>query len=281
MNHPSFVGLLQWMVERFPPVTYTALVAAFAYGAGRLAILDGGSWSLLPAVVGWLFFLHLRIFDEHKDFEEDRVAYPDRVLSRGAITLAWLARLGLVILIAEALFASTAGLLAFGWWAAAFAFSVCMFFEFGLGAWLQQRLWLYAITHNPVVGLLAIYLYVASGPVVQPRFLGFVALASVSSLAVEVGRKLRLPDEEIAGVPSYTTELGQGGARAVLGVLHVLTGVLAAWTATAYGSEWGGLGLLVAVPGLLTVLGRQPAKRVELGASLSLLTGLLLPGLLT
>ncbi len=33
------------------------------------------------------FFLHLRIFDDHKDYDEDCRHFPDRVLQRGVVTL--------------------------------------------------------------------------------------------------------------------------------------------------------------------------------------------------
>lgn len=279
MADPTLNGMARWLVERFPPVVYTALVAAFAYGAGALAVLDGGRWTWIPAIVGWLFFLQLRIFDEHKDFEDDRVAYPERVLSKGEVTLNGLARLGVFVVIAQLILASLSGGHALALWACAFAFSVTMLYEFGIGEWLSKRLLLYAITHNPVVGLLAAYMYLASDPAPNLRFLGFVGLASASSLAVEVGRKLRLPDEEIQGVPSYTTELGQRGARGTLIALHLLTGLLVGWTATAYGATWGWVGLVVAIPGIITSIGLQPAKRVELGASLTLLAALLFPGM--
>jgi len=73
--------LLGWLLERFPPVVYTVLVVLFHGSAVLVAHAFGGGDRLAPtaAVVVWLFFLHLRIFDEHKDYAKDVAAYPDRL----------------------------------------------------------------------------------------------------------------------------------------------------------------------------------------------------------
>ena len=86
-------------------------------------------------------------------------------------------------------------------------------------------------------------------------------------------------DEEHAGVPSYTTELGQGGARALLVATYVL--LWASLSGLAYAlrvsEPWPPvLGLLSVLPGLLTVAG--PAKRIEAGASFALLVSFVVCG---
>ena len=88
-----------WTRERFPPVVYTLLVVLFHAAAVLVArgLTAEGGWAPQAAVVVWLVFLHLRVFDEHKDFEKDREAYPDRLLSRGVVTLTLLARVGAVV----------------------------------------------------------------------------------------------------------------------------------------------------------------------------------------
>ena len=67
------------------------LTALFFGSAAWVATALGGG-ELRPqgwagAAIVWLVFLHLRIFDEHKDAAQDRQAYPDRLLSRGVVTL--------------------------------------------------------------------------------------------------------------------------------------------------------------------------------------------------
>jgi len=266
------------MQERFPPGVYTLLVGLF-WGAATLVargLTAEGRVAPAAAVVTWLFFLHLRILDEHKDYEDDLRAFPDRLLSRGVVTLGLLRRVEAGALGASVLLAATLGLPALLAWGATLAFSVAMRFEFGVGRWLREHLVVYALTHNPVVAGLAVFLYLATGARWEWADLWFVAVASLGSLAFELGRKIRLPEEEYAGVPSYTTELGQAGARALLGGTYVLlwAAVSGLLYALRLGDPWPPLiGLLCVAPGLLSTVGAQPAKRVEGAASVVLLLG--------
>ena len=65
--------------------------------------------SLLGALTLLFFFFHLRVFDEHKDFEEDSRFHPHRVLQRGVITLADLRVLAALCIVAEIGLAAVAG----------------------------------------------------------------------------------------------------------------------------------------------------------------------------
>lgn len=276
MGHdaPWPLRLAGWTNERFPPVVYTLLVGLF-WGAAVLVargLTAEGALAPQAAVVVWLVFLHLRVFDEHKDFDKDVVAYPDRVLSRGVVTLPLLARVGVAAVVVEGLLAGTLGAWALCAWLATFLFSVAMRYEFGVGRWLNEHIVAYAVTHNPIVAGLALFLYAATGARWEWAYLWFVAVASLGSLAFEVGRKTRRVDEEHAGVPSYTTELGQVGARALLVGIYV--GLWAAVSGLCYAlrlpDPWPPVvGLLCAAGGLATV--GQRAKRVEAGASVALL----------
>ncbi len=269
-------ALLAWTGERFPPAVYTLLVFLF-WGSATLLVqgLTGeGIATVRAAVVAWLFFLHLRIFDEHKDFARDVVDYPDRVLSRGVVTLPMLARLGAAAIVAQVVLAASLGRDALVAWLAAFGFSVAMRYEFGVGQWLERHIVLYALTHNPVVAGLAVFLFFATGADWSWTYLWYVGVASFGSLAFELGRKTRLPDEEHHGVASYTTELGQAGARALLAVVYVVVWACVSGQlyALAVPDPWPPVaGLCIALPGLATAIGSRPAKQVEAGASLVLL----------
>jgi hypothetical protein len=278
---PLPTRLYGWLDERFPPVVYTVLVLLFYGSAVAVAVTSGGGGELAPlaAPVVWLSFLHLRIFDEHKDFANDVAAYPQRLLSRGVVTLPLLARVGLVAIACEAVLAGLLGPRAFVAWAAAAAFSVAMRFEFGVGPWLERHLVAYAITHNPIVALLAVFLHAATGAAWSWAFVAYVAVVSAGSLGFEIGRKTRRADEEHTGVPSYTTHLGQGRARGLLAAVHAATAVSVALTLSALHAGFATavfVAALAAAPGLATVGSR--AKVVEAGASATLLCSLLACG---
>ncbi len=273
------------MDERFPPVTYTALVAVFGVAGLSVGWVTGGErWGLAALPVVWLFFLHLRVLDEHKDYANDVVAYPDRVLSRGVVTLSLLAKVGALAVVVQLLLSIWLGVPALMAFAGSLLFSFAMFVEFGVGRWLSKHLVLYALTHNPVMVGLAILVIVATGAPLSGVHAGFIAFSCVAMLGFEFGRKIRLPEEEHPGVPSYTSELGQGRARALLTLTHLGSAAALVWLLWSLSVPTVMIGvaaLAVTAPGVATSVGRQRARRVELGASLVLLVGLLTMSVMT
>jgi len=280
-NDPLYRRLGGYLAERFPPVVYTVLVALF-FGsallfsraldpAGQVAAKAG-----LGAVVVWLAFLHLRLMDEHKDFEQDSAAYPDRLLSRGVVTLSLLGRLLVLVVSAELVIAWTLGPRALWCWLAMFLFTVAMRYEFGVGRWLSGHIFVYALTHNPVVALLVVFVHASTGLAWDDRYLFYVGMVSVGSLAFEIGRKIREPDEEIPGVESYSTAFGRVGSawllRGVL-LLSVVLGLLTVWSISP--EILGGVATAILVVGLIVaVVGVRPghrSSRVELVSSVFLL----------
>jgi 4-hydroxybenzoate polyprenyltransferase len=180
------------MGERFPLSAHLPLIALFFASATQAAIAtNGGSGRIqwIAFAVLALAFFHLRIFDEIKDHEEDRVAHPERLLSRGVIRLNELRVAGAVAVVMEALLAATLGAAALGAWAVAFGFSVLMRFEFGAGRFLRGRPVLYAISHNPVIALLAAFCAVAATPALHPNFGWYLATVSAAAFVYELGRK--------------------------------------------------------------------------------------------
>lgn len=281
-----------YLKERFPVPAYSVLVALFFASAVAVAHNLGGGertwWGGALAVL--LVFFHLRVFDEHKDHESDAAAYPERVLSRGLITLRDLRWLGIGAIVAEGLLVGVAGLRGVAVWFATLVFTLLMFKEFFVGAWLEKRLVLYAITHNPVVAGLALLGWACTDAAWDARYLWYLGAVSLGSLAFELGRKMRLPAEEIPGVPSYTSVLGRGRALALIwGTLlgtssctaMVLRegGRLAAWVDLSVAPYV--LALVPLLPAAAMILPASKAKKVEGGATLALLLTLLIIGVWT
>jgi len=291
-NVPAYLN------ERFPPVAYTLLVALFfgssvlvahALGAGETTHWAGG-------VVVLLVFFHLRVFDEHKDFEDDVQAYPDRVLSRGDVTLKDLRVLGALAIAAELAICAWIGPRALIAWAATLIFTVLMLKEFFVSEWLSKRIVLYAITHNPVVAGLAMVGWACTDAAWHPAYLAYVAMISLASLGFEVGRKFRLPEEEVEGVDSYTSVLGRGKALLLLwaamvggvaGFAVLLRFLDGGWIAQNWPMEGvlslDGIGsvlvlMLCIAPAALMVHKEAAAKKVEGASTLVLFLCMLLSG---
>jgi 4-hydroxybenzoate polyprenyltransferase len=217
--------------ERFPLARHGVLIVSY-YSSNQFlakALTEPGApmrWdrsSLLGALTLLLFFFHLRVFDEHKDAEDDRRNHPERLLSRGIVTLRELKIAGAVALGGELLLATLAGGAALAGWALAFAFSLVMLAEFFAARWLRARLLVYAALHMLVMPLLSAMIFSFSTGLAPHRapplywlyaFVGFFV-----TFNWEISRKIRAPEDERAGVDSYTKLFGTfGAAWAVLGV---------------------------------------------------------------
>ncbi len=273
-NVPAYLN------ERFPPVAYGVLVVLFFSSAALVAHALGGgeSTSWIGALVVLLCFFHLRVFDEHKDAEDDVKAYPQRVLSRGLVTLKELQLLGGLAIVTQIALVLWIGPWAVWAWVGTYAFTLLMAKEFFVPGFLKPRIVLYAITHNPVVAGLALFGWACTDAAWDPAFLAYVAMVSLGSLGFEIGRKFRLPDEEIEGVESYTSALGRFRAMALLGFVEVATVAGLGVTLWLLGAgPWTGLALVAALPAVL-IRPSAKAKQVELGSTLVLLLGMLISG---
>lgn len=224
-----------WMDERFPLknsllsiMVYlsTALVARAAAtpeGAVALKFTD-----LIGCVVMFSLFLLLRVFDEHKDYELDLSNHPQRVLSRGLITLDHLKVVGAGAVLLQVLWsmlldggiggASEAWLIMFVW--------ICLMgAEFFCGEWLEKRLTLYAFSHMLVMFLIGWW---AAQMGSQGVTLGFLLathllMLFIGGFSFEITRKTRGPDEERDTVDSYSRIFGvQGAANIVMALISAL-----------------------------------------------------------
>ncbi len=267
-----------WIDERFPlgqAVLFTLvyLLALFygraldSPGAIRLAAAD------LLGLLGFAaFFLMLRIFDEHKDYEIDLRNYPQRILQSGLITLDQLKGLcaGLILLqLGVSLWLESGFGPVVYLWLAVMAWSSLMAAEFFLGDWLQRRLVLYAVSHMLVMPLAIVWIVAMASPgKFPPRETTLAAaLGFCFGFVFEIARKTRAPADERDGVDTYSKRLGPGTAAwtvvallaattaIVWGLLRqALPGAAIGWTAA--------LAALLAAGGIPVILfARQPTRK--------------------
>ena len=241
---PFVHRLLAYLNERFPLLGHGLLIASY-YSSNQF-LAEVLTWpgeklvysvgSLLGAMTLFCVFFHLRVFDEHKDYEEDLKHYPDRVLQSGLITLAHLKILGAIAIGLELLLSAcwmplgkpaalVATLIVLG-------FSVLMLKEFFVSRWLKQHFLIYAISHMMIMPLMALMVFsFATGKYPWEAPWWFYVYAFVGffvTLNWEISRKIRAPEQEIEGVDSYTKIFGTyGAAWAVLIVRVIDTAIVA------------------------------------------------------
>lgn len=219
--------------ERFPIFAHGLLIVAFSACAVSFSTLLTGravpGWTTYAVafVVCFLMFLQLRIADEWKDAEEDARWRPYRPVPRGLVSLK---ELRVVFVIAAVI----QGLLA--WWldphllgvlAIAWAYLSLMSVEFFCRMWLKERPVIYLITHMgimPLVDFFATACEWMPSHGAPPVGLGwFLAASFANGIVIELGRKLRQPQDEEEGVETYSRLWGMRGGLAVWFVALIST----------------------------------------------------------
>ena len=225
-----------WFSERFPAANALLFFILYLACAAVARHAMGGIFISLVDVVGclvtWSYFLVLRVFDEHKDYQLDLQNHPRRILQSGLITLAnlrWLAGIAIAAQILWSLYVDDwqfgAATLA---WLIAFAWTCLMGKEFFCGAWLEKHLTLYAFSHMLVMPLIVWWLVNlgASGVHMTDSIILLMALAFVSGFSFEITRKAKGADEERETVDSYSRIFGHRGATLIIALLVVGMGLL-------------------------------------------------------
>ena len=231
-----------YQAERFPVIGHGILIAAFSFSAISFSTLlrghvewPGAGTVLVGFASAFLFFLQLRLADEFKDFEEDSRYRPYRPVPRGLVSLRELGVLGLLtamIQLGLALWLEPAlvPLLLLVW-----AYLALMSKEFFVRDWLKAKPITYMWTHMLIVPLIDLYTTavdwrVAGENVPHSGLAWFLVVSFFNGIVIEIGRKIRAPQDEEQGVETYTALWGRRKAiLAWLGALFFTA--ISAWLA--------------------------------------------------
>jgi 4-hydroxybenzoate polyprenyltransferase len=243
--------LVVYAGERFPPLEYAPASAIFflaAYLAAVTLVRRGPDAAAIVVglVTVLLVFFHLRLMDEVKDAQHDALHYPERPVPRGLITLDEVRLLIAVCIAIELALNAALSSAALAAYLVVAAFTLTMYREFFLGARLRANFLVYTLVHMPALPLLAIYAYVLAaaprgGIELNLTFVLFLIATYAIGLALEIVRKLHAPDDEPAGVYTYTKHLGTVGACALLiALVAIVTGCfLGLGAALGWGPSFG------------------------------------------
>lgn len=222
-------GAARWIVyqnERFPLLAHGPLVLAFSFSAVSYSSLLRGQPGLpgvlqitVAFITALLFFFQLRVADEFKDFEDDSRWRPYRAVPRGLVKLKELAVLGIaaaVVQLALALWLSPSLvpflLLVWAWMA-------LMTKEFFVPAWLKARPVVYLVSHMAIMPLIDLYATACDWRTISvpapDGLIWFLLVSFLNGVVIEIGRKMRAPENEEEGVETYTALWGVKAAPAV------------------------------------------------------------------
>jgi len=273
----------RWWVyqrERFPVLVHGPLIAALSFGAvsvssvlrGQARLPEAGSF-LVAFASTFLFFLQLRIADEFKDRDTDARYRAYRPVPRGLVSLRELggvAALGAFLQLGLALWLrpSLALLLTLVW-----LYLGLMWKEFFAREHLTTHPITYLWTHMLILPLITLYATACEWHTASASFpsgLAWLLVASFfSGLVIEIGRKIRAPEDEEPGVETYsrlwgrrTATLAWWGAMCLAAVSSLLV-ARRIGMAAALGGLFG-LGLAAAGIAVWRFLDRPTSERARL-----------------
>jgi 4-hydroxybenzoate polyprenyltransferase len=151
---------------------------------------------LLGLLAQALFLILLRVMDERKDFEKDKIAHPTRPLPRGLLSVAEVEKAILVLSVLLFALAVAAGILvnpvAGGFLAVGAAYLWLMFKEFYVGERLAEFPMVYALSHQiieyPIYGFVVVL--VRPELAFSPVMAAYIAMNIGASMTFEIARKL-------------------------------------------------------------------------------------------
>ncbi|MBC7384245.1 MAG: UbiA family prenyltransferase [Bacteroidia bacterium] len=297
-KQPFYKRFKQYLSERFP-FTHILLIAAFSFSVISYSRICRGANGfvepktyLIAVLNAILFFYLVRVFDEFKDKEDDAKYRKELPVPRGLITLRELNLTGFVAagLQLSFLLFFESSLLFF--YVPVMAYLLLMSKEFFIADWLRKHQFWYVISHMLIIPLVDFITssfdwYLEEVPAPQGLIFFFI-VSFFNGVLLEVGRKIKAPEDEKDGVISYTDLLGIPKAIflwCALLLANFITAVTAAWYAGFGQLMFVILILLLAIAILPAILffkiqTTKKAKWIELVSGIwSLLMYLLLGGL--
>ncbi|MFO1448410.1 MAG: UbiA family prenyltransferase [Opitutaceae bacterium] len=156
-------------------------------------------------------FLLLRIADEFKDQEEDEVP-PYRPVPRGLVRLRELAWIGVGVAAGQLLLALLIGTTLVSLLAVTWVYFGLMSREFFVREWLKARPVVYLFSHMAIMPLVDWFATGSTGCTregrCRPGCSGSLPRVFCNGIVIELGRKIRSPGEEEAGVETYSVLWG-------------------------------------------------------------------------
>jgi len=232
---PLLTRLYIYQKERFPLVGHGLLVAAFSFSAIAYSRICRGvngfvSWQTFAVGVFTTItlFLLVRIFDEFKDAADDASYRKELPVPRGLVSLKELGIIGAVLFciqVAVNLYFFPKMLLIYG---IIIAYLLLMGKEFWIPEWLKKHPFWYVTSHMFIIPFIDVYSsgldWLIEGSAAPKGLLFFFAVSYMNGIVLEVGRKIKTPEQESIGVLSYTVMLGTN--RAVYLWMSVLLATL-------------------------------------------------------
>lgn len=175
-----------------------------------------------------IWFMLMRIADEHKDFEEDRQYRPYRPVQRGLVKLKELRIIAIVLIIIQILLSIWIDWRLLSILALVFIWFALMSLEFGIPKWLKAHPTIYLLSHMVIMPFIDLYAtsveWLPRGGIFSFGIILYMISSYCDGTVVEVGRKLRAKENEEYGVDTYTQIWGPKRAMIVWMICMTISG---------------------------------------------------------
>ncbi len=218
---PLYKRFWLYLNERFPLHSHGILIAAFSFSAigySRLSqnltgFIELDKYAVAVFNTITLFFL-LRVFDEHKDAEDDAQFRKELPVPRGLISLNELKNVAWFVFTLQLIITSFTFPQMLPLYFIVIGYLLLMGKEFFIKNWLKKRPFWYVTSHMLIIPLVDIYAsgydWHLSNTDAPFGLLYFFGVSFLNGIVLEVGRKIRDPKDEKPGVETYSFLLGQG-----------------------------------------------------------------------
>lgn len=233
MSQPFIQRLYIYQKERFPLLIHLPLITAFCFsviGYSRACRMEDGFIPLCQFVscvgTNFVLFFILRVADEHKDNEDDKLFRKYLPVPRGLITLKELRIITLPLFI----IVSVVNVIWFSQllplYVLMMGYLLLMRYEFFIAEWLKKRQVAYIVSHMFIIPLADIYAsgydWLLADDIAPVGLFYFFCVSFLSGIVMEIGRKMRVQETEEQGVVSYTKLWGVKKATLIWLLLLIL-----------------------------------------------------------
>ena len=231
MNKKIGFRVLTFINERFPLYTHLLLIFSFYFGTILLfsRINPVNNWFNYKIILGMvnilLIFLQLRVFDEIKDYKTDLVIHPERPLARGLLSLKEAKIIAFIIILFEFAISLFISMFSTVFLLFVIVYSLLMYKEFFVKEFLSKRIFLYAITHTPITGLIILYIFSIYHNIIKfnlsTSFL--LIIGFFQAIIFEFSRKTLILEKEKDKMDTYSKKIGFTKATLLVLLIFLIT----------------------------------------------------------
>lgn len=220
--------------ERFPIIILglsflPAILSSGAVMSGKPTLVQ----VVFALAASLAYLLHVRVADEHRDFEHDNLHHATRPIQTGAISREELRYIDTAAIILLIIIAAVAGLWALVLAALMLGYSYLAEKEFFCGEYIRRYFFIYNGVNLVQMLLLQLFVYAMFDnpfPLTALVWAHFL-FTTAGTVIFEFVRKLKRPGDDGSGKDTYTWHMGFNNALIVYSLLLVLNTILFFWIA--------------------------------------------------